>query len=135
MASERSDAFKVGFLRGLAAQGITPGEFVEALHKYAASDFGDPMELLSKFVGGTASAGQSALGTGIDTAVGGAKALAQGAIAAPVALGGLAGIISEKLESPDPSAIEDLQKAELIGLYRRLAGELRTRQQAKARMG
>jgi hypothetical protein len=115
--------FKTELLLKLAESGVTPGEFVAELEKQAM----DPADLLGRIAGGVGSSGQSALSTGIDLGVGGLKTLGTAAVVAPAVLGGLGGVAMEKLESPDPAAVGTIQKAELIGLYRRLAREAKNR--------
>ena len=116
-------AFKLNLCVKLAAAGITPSEFVENLRKQAM----DPTDLFGKLLGGVASTGQSAMGAGINAGVGGLKTLGTAALLAPAVIGAGAGIATEKMESPDPDAADSMQQAELIGLYRRLAKEVRGR--------
>ncbi len=125
---ERVDAFKVGFLRGLADQGITPSEFCTAMAKEAKlTDMGNPAEVLGGLASGMGAPisvlGGMAMGVGKDVAGTAGKAL----LAAPIVAGGLAGVAAERLSSPDPKMVENLQKAELIGLYKRLATKMKER--------
>ena len=117
MSNERRDAFKVGFLTKLAELGMTPSEF----YKQAADGgFGLP-DLGSLGMGlGSGLAGAGSMG---------AKALLYGGIGAPLAIGGLAGAADAALNAPQAEDIEDLRRAEMIGLLRRMTGEVRNRHQ------
>jgi hypothetical protein len=61
----------------------------------------------------------------------GVKGLMLGAVGGPLALGGIAGAADAALNAPTPEDIEDLRKAEMIGLLNRMSGEIRTRAQHK----
>jgi len=128
-SQERVDAFKVGFLRGLADHGLTPSEFFNMFKEAAkgGTDLSDPASVLSSAVGGLSAPLMSAAGKAGDVGKDVASTAAKVLLAAPVVAGGAAGIISERLGSPDPKSIENLQKAELIGLYKRLALKMKER--------
>jgi len=127
-SQERVDAFKVGFLRGLADQGLLPSEFF-AMAKQAASasDLTDPAAVLGSIAGGVSAPVSMVAGKAMDIGAGVAGTAGKALLAAPLVLGGLAGVATERLASPDPKSIENLQKAELIGLYRRLATKMKER--------
>lgn len=118
--------FKIGLLVKLASVGITPREFVSSLILKRADGIG-PMDVADKLLGGFGSAGQSLLGHGLEAGSTGLKTLGTAALLAPAAIGAAAGVATERMESPDPAAAKTIQKAELIGLYRRLAREARNR--------
>lgn len=118
MSNERHDAFKVGFLMKLAEIGMTPDEF----YKQAA---GVPGLGLADLGSAGMGIGSGLLGAG---ALGG-KMLAGGAVGLPLILGGAAGAADAALNAPTGEDIEDLRRAEMIGLLRRMTGEVRGRAQ------
>jgi len=125
---ERVDAFKVGFLSGLADKGLLPSEFfVMAKQAAGGTDLSDPAAVLSSIVGGISAPMGTVAGKAMDIGAGVAGTAGKALLAAPIAIGGLAGVAAERLNAPDPKAIENLQKAELIGLYRRLASKMKER--------
>ena len=127
-SQERVDAFKVGFLTGLADKGLLPSEFFEMAKKAAhGTDLSDPAAVISGLASGMGGPISTIAGKGMDIGASVAGTAGKALLAAPVVAGGLAGVISERLNSPDPNAIETLQKAELIGLYKRLAAKMKDR--------
>lgn len=117
MTNEARDAFKVGFLTKLAELGLTPGEFYKAAAE-GKSIFPDLGSVGMGLGGGLLEAGKA----------GGQGLLALG-VGAPLALGGIAGAADAALNAPNGEDIEDLRRAELIGLLRRMTGEVRGRSQ------
>lgn len=115
-AEHRSNAFKLGFLLKLAEEGVTPDKFFNSFKKQA--DLFDPV-----------------LSGGVDAAkqVGGllSKGLGYGgvaAIAAPVVAGGIAGAGHGLLDAPNAKDLDLMRKAEILGLYNRLAQDIKQRQ-------
>jgi len=123
---ERINAFKVGFLRKLAEEGITPDEF----HEHVKQAF-DPMAAAVAGAGGAADVGTKLVGAGAD--VGGAllKNLAYAGVLAPMALGGTAGAIEARLTSPSVEDVEAMRRAELAAKYEQMARVIRQRLRAK----
>lgn len=118
--AEKKAAFKVAFLTKLASLGLTPNEWFEQLTKQ--SD--DP---LSALIGGGMDIGKSAL-SGIASAVPtAAKAVGAGALLAPLAIGGAAGIADGYMNAPTSDDIEIMRKAELLGALKRHTQEVRQR--------
>jgi hypothetical protein len=127
-SQERVDAFKVGFLGGLADRGLLPSEFFRMAKQAAGgTDLSDPAAVLSSIAGGISAPMGTVAGKAMDIGASAAGTAGKALLAAPIVTGGLAGIVAERLNSPDPKAIENLQKAELIGLYRRLAVKMKER--------
>jgi hypothetical protein len=91
------------------------------------ADLSDPAAVLSSIAGGVSAPMSTVAGKAMDIGASVAGTAGKALLAAPLVTGGLAGIAAERLNSPDPSAIENLQKAELIGLYRRLAAKMKER--------
>jgi hypothetical protein len=131
-SGERANAYKVGFLEGLADLGVLPSELYAAFEKKAKTDMSDPLDVLTA-LGGGMSRPVGELGTkALDIGTGTLGTLGKGLVVAPMAIGGAAGIAAQRLESPDPKAIDTLQKAELVGLYKRLAAKMKERQARRA---
>ncbi len=117
---EKKAAFKVAFLAKLASAGITPNEWFEQLTKQ--SD--DP---LSALIGGGVDIGKSAL-SGIASAVPtAAKAIGAGALLAPLAIGGAAGVADGYMNAPTSDDIDIMRKAELLNALKRQTQEVRQR--------
>jgi hypothetical protein len=117
-AQDRRQAFKVGFLRRLAEEGLTPTEF----HTHVKNAF-DPVGSTLAGLGGAAEAGHHAVSTGLDVG----KLLAQLGIVAPLGLGALSGIAQAKLTSPSVEDIEALRREELAAKYEQLTRRIRQR--------
>lgn len=122
----RKNAFKVGFLRGLADAGVTPGEFYGSIKRAFI-----PTDLLSGSLGAAGEVGKSALTSGTELLGGTAKALGAAAVLAPLAVGGITGATSAALNAPTNEDVEAMRKAELIGLYKRLTEEIQARRRQK----
>ncbi len=120
---ERADAFKVGFLFKLAKAGISPVEFFERVKN---ADILDP--LVSGVVDVGKKGGEMAGGMGLA----GLKALGLAGLALPVAAGGALGMAQSSLEAPTAKDLDTIRQAELQGLYKRLAAEVRARTEANA---
>jgi hypothetical protein len=128
-SQERADAFKVGFLRGLSDDGVLPSELFDAVSSHVkAADLTDPADVLAGLAGGVSAPLSTVAGKSMDIGASAAGTAGKLLLAAPLALGGLAGVATERLSSPDPNTFENMQKAELIGLYRRLADKMKERQ-------
>jgi hypothetical protein len=127
-SGERVSAFKVGFLEGLADIGVLPSELYATLEKKAKTDMSDPLDILAAVGGGVSKPVTELGGKTVDVGTGALGTIGKGLIAAPMAIGGAAGVAAQRLESPDPRAIETLQKAELVGLYKRLAAKMKERE-------
>ena len=135
-SQERVDSFKIGFLRGLADKGLLPSEFFEMAKQAAkGTDLFDPAAILAGITGGISAPVSTVAGKAMDIGASAAGTAGKALLAAPLLVGGLAGVASERLDSPDPDAFENLQKAELIGLYKRLAAKMKERRSRKETSG
>jgi hypothetical protein len=119
---EKSAAFKVGFLRRLAAAGLDPDRLY-GLVKTAF--FGE--DALNTAAGETWNLGKAGLGSASGLLGSGLKTLGGGALLAPAVLGGATGVVSGMLNSPIAADSEVLRKHELLQLYERLTSEIRAR--------
>lgn len=123
---DRIDAFKLGFLRKLAEDGITPDEFY-GLVKQAF----DPLSAAVSGFSGATDMGTKMLGTGID--VGGSllKNLAYLGLVAPIAIGGTAGAVEARLTSPSGMDVDSLRNAELAAKYEQATKIIQQRMESK----
>lgn len=112
----KKSAFKAGFLNYIAEQGRTPNEYFQHVKQ---AFLPDPGALISSGLQGVGEAREIAL----DALKGGAIA----GVAAPLVAGAATGGLREFLSTPSPENPEVLRKLERIGLYRRLAAEIRAR--------
>ena len=112
---ERADAYKVGFLRKLAEEGILPSEFAE--HAKRASLSGLAM----------INAAAGVLGSGASLAGEVGSLGLKGALLAPIAAGAATGAADGLTDAPSKEDIEFLRKKETLELYKRLAREVNLR--------
>lgn len=110
--TEKVAAWKVGWLRKMAEVGVRPNKVVDVLQKRAD---------------GLLDIGKSAIG-GIAGAVpAAAKLIGAGAVAAPLAIGGMAGAAEGYLNAPTSDDLKILQQAEMLAAYKRHTDEIRAR--------
>ena len=114
-AALQKRAYKEGFLRGLAEQGVTPPEFFS--------------QTKQAFLDTAVDLGTSAVGAGADSVVTLAKILAGAGIGIPVAAGALSGAAAAKMNSKNVEDIQMLRDAETTGRLRRLTREAIARMQ------
>lgn len=100
------DAFKVGFLARCAEEGLTAPQIADRV-KVAADKF-------ASFLGGLGSATGSVLSTGIPLA-----------LAAPVALGGVAGYGLSRMTDIDDTDVDEIKNTELLDTYAAETAKLR----------
>lgn len=110
--AERIDAFKVGMLKSMADNGVTPGALFERLQKQADGI----LDIGKSAISGLAGA--------IPTA---AKVIGAGALAAPLAIGGAAGAAEGYLNAPTADDLSILRQAEMLAAYKRHTDEVRAR--------
>lgn len=123
---DRISAFKLGFLKKLAEDGITPDEF----HGLIKQAF-DPLAAMVSGVGGATDIGTKLMSTGADVGGSVLKNLAYAGLIAPVVLGGTAGAIEARLTSPSVEDLEAMRRAELAAKYEQMSHVIRQRLQAK----
>lgn len=100
------EAFKVGFLGRCAEEGLSAEQIAERV-KLAGDKF-------ASFLGGLGSAAGSVLSTGIPLA-----------IAAPVALGGVAGYGLSRMTDIDDTDVAEIKNNELLDTYAAETARLR----------
>lgn len=106
-----SDSFKIGFLRGLAQNGLLPSD-VEAFMEKAAVD-ASPRSWVGKL-----------LSTGV---VGGGNLLYRVGLGVPLLGGAAAGAVARIAAQADDEDVDEYQKREMRNVYRQLTDEIRER--------
>jgi hypothetical protein len=120
----RKLSFKAGFLSKLASDGVLPS----ALFGQVKSAGGD---LAMRLLSGAYGEGRGLLGTAAGAALPTAKLVALLGAGIPMAMGGVTGTLSSKLNSPPEPDIEAMRKQEMIQLYKRLTNEVQSRRQLR----
>lgn len=121
-SKERVVAFKVGFLRKLAENGMTPADFHELVKQSMLGAF---LSGMGDAVGGTAQAGMGLGGNLANMAL-------RGAVLAPAVGGLVTGGLEAKLTSPSVEDMEAVRKAELTARLKAATQEIRARMSARA---
>lgn len=127
---DRIGAFKLGFLKKLAEDGITPSEFYIMIKQAF-----DPTEIVTTGMGNATEVGTKLLDTGVEVGGDLLKNLMYAGVLAPAALGGMAGAVEARLTSPSAEDIESLRNAELAAKYEQASRIIKRRMQAKQQVG
>jgi hypothetical protein len=127
---KKADAYKVGFLHGLADAGITPDEFKKKADDFTFnSPIGFPLA-----VGGMAvERGGAALDKAKSILGSAANYGAIGAVGAPLVAGGITGAAEGLADKPLAEDITHLRKQELIENYKKLTQEIHSRMAARSK--
>lgn len=113
MSLTSREAFKVGFLARCAEEGLSADQIADRV-KAAGDKF-------ASFLGGLGSAAGSVLSTGIPLA-----------LAAPIALGGVAGYGLSRATDIDDTDVDEIKNNELLDTYSAETAKLRRQQAVRA---